>query len=355
MKEYLEFKDGSSHKFWQIEVTGKAYKVTYGRIGSDGQVTEKEFGSEEEALKEANSVMNSKIKKGYQKVEQKSEALKTKKFALNRDEDEETMDVLKKSMTDFFNSKKASEINEIVLGEWEEPFECDPKELIDLIIENKNKIPNVKHFFIGDMDSESCEISWINLCDMTPLLTEFPNLESLRIDGSTGLEFKTIKHEKLKKLEIVCGGLGKDVIEAIATAELPSLEHLELYLGTDDYGFDGSINDILPLMDKGRFPKLKYLGLVDSIIADQIAEEIVKSDIFDQLDVLDLSQGTLSDKGAEFLLGCDKINKLKSLDLHYHFMSDETMKKFKKFKIPVNVSEKQDDEDGEYRFVSVGE
>ena len=335
MKEYLEFKDGSSHKFWQIEVTGNKYKVTYGRIGNAGQITEKEFASEEAALKDATSQMNSKIKKGYQKVEQKSEALKSKKFQTNYDNDETNED-LKKAMQEFFNSKKASEINEIILGEWEEPFENDPKELIELIIENKDKIPNVKHFFIGDMSYETCEISWINQCDMTPLLVEFPELETLHVKGSQGLEFKTIKHDKLKKLKIECGGLGKDVINAIADAELPALEHIELYLGTDDYGFDGDISDILPFMDKGRFPSLKYLGLVDSEIADKIAEEVVKTDIFDQIDVLDLSQGTLSDKGAEFLLGCENINKLKSLDLHYHFMSDETMKKFKKFNLFVN-------------------
>ena len=80
--------------------------------------------------------------------------------------------------------------------------------------------------------------------------------------------------------------------------ELAGIEHLELYLGTDDYGWDGSIDDVLPLLADDRFPRLKYLGLRDSEIADGVAQAVAKSPLLEKLDVLDLSLGTLGDEGA---------------------------------------------------------
>ena len=53
MITYLEYSDGKSDKFWQIEVTGDSFTVTYGKIGTDGQSKTKTFGSADEAEKEA--------------------------------------------------------------------------------------------------------------------------------------------------------------------------------------------------------------------------------------------------------------------------------------------------------------
>ena len=66
-----------------------------------------------------------------------------------------------------------------------------------------------------------------------------PQLEKLVIKGSSELNLGTIAHENLKHLEIICGGLPKKVISSVQKASLPALQKLVLYIGAEDYGFDG--------------------------------------------------------------------------------------------------------------------
>lgn len=65
MKHHLTFKDEQSDKFWQIETTGKLFTVTYGKTGSLGVSQTKTFLSEKQCQKEAEKLVNEKLKKGY--------------------------------------------------------------------------------------------------------------------------------------------------------------------------------------------------------------------------------------------------------------------------------------------------
>ena len=74
MQEYLEFVGADtdrnttdSKKFWEVEVKGKKVFVRYGRIGSDGVKTVKEFPDNATAIKFAEKSLAEKIKKGYSK------------------------------------------------------------------------------------------------------------------------------------------------------------------------------------------------------------------------------------------------------------------------------------------------
>ncbi|MBT2572051.1 DUF4240 domain-containing protein [Planococcus sp. ISL-110] len=58
-----------SNKFWKIKAQGNFFIVSYGRIGTHGSVNTKEFPSEELCLKEANKLVESKLKKGYRESE----------------------------------------------------------------------------------------------------------------------------------------------------------------------------------------------------------------------------------------------------------------------------------------------
>ncbi len=62
---YLEFKDGSSAKFWRGKVEGTEFIVNYGRIGANGQTKVKEMGSSDKAEAELEKVATQKRKKGY--------------------------------------------------------------------------------------------------------------------------------------------------------------------------------------------------------------------------------------------------------------------------------------------------
>jgi predicted DNA-binding WGR domain protein len=356
MKKYLELKDSKTHKFWEIKIVDNKYMVRFGRIGTQGQETVKEFGSPDEALKEGEKALKSKLKKGYKEKQTPSKKLIMKRFAVS-DYDSSIDETLGK-ISSFLESKDAATTNSIVIGNWGEAWDTSSAQIVDLLVKNKEKLPVLTHLFIGDMDYEDCEISWIIQSDMSPILEAFPKLESFTIKGASGLKLHNINHSSLTSLTIICGGLDHGVIDSIGNALLPQLEHLELYLGTDDYGFTGTIKNIEPLMIKGKFPALKYLGLRDSILADEIAIAIAESDILDQVEVLDLSLGILTDKGGEALVNSSKVPGLKKLDLHYHFMSTEMMAKIKAIGINVDVSDRQEDDkyNGEiYRYVSVGE
>ena len=64
-KRRFEFSEGSSNKFWEIQVSGKKFTTRHGRIGADGTEVKKGFSSPEEATKEAEKLVREKVKKGY--------------------------------------------------------------------------------------------------------------------------------------------------------------------------------------------------------------------------------------------------------------------------------------------------
>ena len=62
---YFEFVDGGSSKFWEIKLEGTSYTTRYGKIGTDGQVSMKEYDSEDKAKREYEKIIAEKTKKGY--------------------------------------------------------------------------------------------------------------------------------------------------------------------------------------------------------------------------------------------------------------------------------------------------
>ncbi len=57
---------GSSSKFWSIRMTQNAgYTVRFGRIGTGGQIREKQFETQWEAQKAAGRIIQQKLDKGY--------------------------------------------------------------------------------------------------------------------------------------------------------------------------------------------------------------------------------------------------------------------------------------------------
>ena len=62
---YFEFVDGGSAKFWEIKIEGTSYTTRYGKIGTDGQISMKDYDSAEKAKREYEKVVAEKTKKGY--------------------------------------------------------------------------------------------------------------------------------------------------------------------------------------------------------------------------------------------------------------------------------------------------
>jgi hypothetical protein len=208
------------------------------------------------------------------------------------------------------------------------------------------------------MTFEDCEISWIIQGNYSALWGCFPRLELLRIRGGSELTLGEVRQESLKELVIETGGLPSSIINEVITADLPNLERLELWLGDDGYGWEGDPLVVLPLLESTNFPKLKVLGLRDSMAADEIASMVADSPLLEQLEELDLSLGTLGDEGARALLNAPLVKKLKRLDLSRHYISDAVAEELKQLGIEVDLSDKQEEDeyDGEsYRYVAVSE
>jgi len=64
----FELSEGTSNKFWEVDVEGTAMTVHFGRIGTSGQTQTKSFASAEKAGAERDKLVKEKVKKGYKEV-----------------------------------------------------------------------------------------------------------------------------------------------------------------------------------------------------------------------------------------------------------------------------------------------
>lgn len=254
----------------------------------------------------------------------------------------------------FLQSADKSKLDSLVIGMWGEPYEESANDIIAALVARAPELPALRALFIGDMTYEECEISWIVQGDYTPLLKAFPKLEELRIRGAQDLSLQPVTHTALRKLTIESGGLPSEVVEALIASSLPALEHLELWLGSDEYGFDGDVGLYRRVLGALAGPSLRYLGLRDSEISDELAQWLAGEEVVGRLHTLDLSLGTLGDEGARALLDSPHVRKLQRLDLSHHYISPALQQQLKALAPEVVLEDAQDEDDGS-RYVAVGE
>lgn len=398
-----EFTKGTSSKFWQIELSGTSYTTTYGKIGTDGKSTSKDFPDEAKAKKEYEKAIGSKTKKGYALVggdatgdaapapgapvldlaglEKEistgenakrlvhrtivdfktktglSQAAKGLAYRVHWDyDDEETFEAM---LAALLNDERAAKLEALVFGCWEEEMGAGgtSQGSIDQLIQGADKLPNLRALFLGDLTGEQCEMSWIEQGDFAPLLAAFPKLEHLRVRGVR--QCGALQSDSLRSLVLQCG-LPTAAAQQVAAAQLPALEHLELWCGTDEYAGDVTVDDLMPILSGKLFPKLSYLGLRNAQIADALAAAVATSPIVQRLHTLDMSLGTLSDVGFGALAASQTIASLQRLDLHHHYAGKKAVAQVKKLGVPIlDVKQgdiEEDEDDGDvYRYVAVGE
>jgi predicted DNA-binding WGR domain protein len=401
MKRQLVYMDAKSSKFWNIELNGSDHTVTYGRIGTSGQSGTKTFPSPEAAQKDMDKLVREKLGKGYvDAAEAGADASGITDSAdghipliafssINRREDIRAnagtfvgkrvadydpeklarTDVVYRfrsdwdennvipNLTHFLATEAAPETTALIIGAWHgDDQDLTPAEVIKTLIGSKPRLPKLAALYVGDLTSEENEMSWIKQCDLSPLLEAFPSLQFLRSRGGDGLAFSSLRHASLRALTVETGGLDVGVIRSICMSELPKLEYLELWLGTDEYGANHSVADLQPILSGELFPNLKYLGLRNSHLADEIAAVVVNSPLIQRIETLDLSLGTLSDEGARSLLKLPASPTLKRLNLHYNFIGADLIRQLKTLPLTVDASKPSEMEsDDEWRFVAVGE
>ncbi|MFG3344382.1 STM4015 family protein [Streptomyces sp. NPDC048018] len=263
----------------------------------------------------------------------------------------------------FLATVDTARVRAVVVGGWDEPYETSSAAIVTALIGANDRLTGLEAVFLGDMTFEDCEISWIVQSDVTPLLAAYPALRALGVRGGTGLAFPPVRHTGLRSLLVETGGLSGAVVRGIAGSELPALEDLELWLGTDTYGGDTTVADLAPLLAGDRVPALRRLGLRNSDIQDEVAAAVADAPVLARLEALDLSMGTLTDVGAVALLAGGALTGLRRLGLAHHYLSKETADRVAAALAPhgvlVDLGDPQTPEDdgaGEgHRYVAVAE
>lgn len=258
----------------------------------------------------------------------------------------------------FLLDPLAAEVTTIVVGFWDSEWSREEADVVvTTLCGAREQLPDLKAIFLGDITCDECEISWIQQTDVSPLFAAYPHLQHFRVRGGQGLRFETLHHNTLRTLIVEAGGLDRGVLHQLWRSKLPTLEHLELWLGTENYGGNATIEDLAPLLSGELFPNLHYLGLRNSEFEDDIATILTLSPLLERLQVLDLSLGTLGDEGAQALLDSPAILKLQTLDIHHNFCSPDMLTRLQSLPLKVDVSQEEmyNLELGQFRYIAVAE
>ncbi|WP_235854521.1 STM4015 family protein [Nonomuraea aridisoli] len=219
-----------------------------------------------------------------------------------------------------------------------------------------DRLPGLRSVFLGLAEAEQWEISWIRQGDITPLLEAYPRLERLEVRGSHGLELRPFAHDHLRVLRFESGGLPPEVVRALGACTFPALEHLELWLGVEEYGGGATVADLEGVLSGVGTPALRRLGLRDSPIQDDIAAAVAAAPVVTRLEELSLGMGALTDRGAEALLSGQPLTHLRRLDLRHHYLGEEMMTRVRQALPGVEVDlEEARFEPGEWTYVAVSE
>ncbi|MFJ8622392.1 STM4015 family protein [Kitasatospora sp. NPDC093550] len=259
----------------------------------------------------------------------------------------------------FLRSVDPAGVRAVVIGAWWQEGYSSVDAAVEAITAEADRLPALEALFLGEVTFDECEISWLEMGDVTPLLTAFPGLRSLTVRGGMDLVLEPVRHDRLTSLSFESGGLPSAVVRAVAGSELPALESLELWLGVDEYGGDTTMDDLAPFLDGTRLPALRHLGLQNSELQDDIAAAVAHAPVVARLESLSLSMGVLSDEGVAALLEGQPLTHLRALDLHHHYVGEELQQRLRQalpgVEIDLSEAEGADQDDDDDRYVSVAE
>jgi hypothetical protein len=262
-------------------------------------------------------------------------------------------------LLDLFLTRRGGDVTALVIGAWHyEGMLESAAEVVEALAAARDRMPGLRALFFGDITYEECEISWIRHGDVSALLPAFPKLEEFRIRGASDLTFGAIRHPGLTAFAVESGGLPAALLDEVWAADLPKLDHLELWLGDENYGGIGNTAPLDPLFTGNLFPKLNYLGLRNCDIADRVAAAVAAAPILDRLKTLDLSLGNIGDDGARALIASPAVRKLEKLDLHHHFISKPVVAELGQLGVTVDVSGPKEPHtygDESYRYITAAE
>jgi hypothetical protein len=220
--------------------------------------------------------------------------------------------------------------------------------------------PNLKNLKVADANWDEAEISWIEVGDMTKAFEVSPGLEGLHVKGSS-VSMDVVSHENLKTLTFLSGGLDGGIARNVGKSNFPNLETLNIFFGSEEYGADGTVDDIKDILKGEKLPNLKNLGLKNAEFQGDIAKALVDSEILPRLETVDLSMGWMLDSEAQVLLdNSDKFAHLTKIDVSDNYLSPDMVQRLKDVFGNALVTDDQYkyqdyDPNDPWRYVSVSE
>jgi uncharacterized protein (TIGR02996 family) len=251
------------------------------------------------------------------------------------------------------------------------PSEDNLQDLIDLLVKRAPPTIRKLHFgdfgFCGPSDKTATgetEISWYAIGNLSQLWKAVPDLKTLitqcgsaesTING-IGVKLGTIDLPALAHAEFRSGGLERANVRAIATANIPSIEHLDIWFGDRGYGGNATANDVQLLLDRTDLPKLRHLGLRNAAFTDELPERLAASPLLRQLTQLDLSLGCMSDAGAQALARHRAaFEHLELLDVSENFLTRAGLAALEGSAKQLVAKEQRESNDPDVRYPAVGE
>ncbi|MFD6950951.1 hypothetical protein A6A08_20785 [Nocardiopsis sp. TSRI0078] len=215
-------------------------------------------------------------------------------------------------------------VTAVVVGSLVNAFAVESSdEVRDAFVEIVPRLPGLRALFYTDLSFEECEASWIRHSDLSSLVAAYPGLTGFAVRGTGYLSLDALEHPGLRRLTLQGGGLPGRLARQVASARLPELERLELWLGVEDYGGDAAPQDLAPVLRGEAFPRLRSLGLRNAEHTGAWVRTLAEAPVTARLHTLDLSLGTLRDEDVAPLLEAPAFRGLRRLDLHHHYLSEE--------------------------------
>jgi uncharacterized protein (TIGR02996 family) len=176
--------------------------------------------------------------------------------------------------------------------------------------------------FLGDsaMSTTHPRPAFGPIGDLGGLWKRFPHLEVLVLRGGM-MNVGALELPRLRELTIETSALQRETLLALGARHWPALERLELWFG--DRRCTCTLNELAPILEAARFPRLGHLGIRNCPFVDRFCVALAHAPLAPQLRVLDLSLGALTDMGAAALVDRkESFANLAVLDIRWnHFRS----------------------------------
>jgi len=264
-----------------------------------------------------------------------------------------SFDGVRAALEHFLEHPSGRRIRSIAIGMNGEPDPDEPHgEIVASII--RERPPHLTELHLGAFEPDGCDISSYAVGDISTIWRGLPTLRTVRVTGGS-FELGTIDAPQLERLELRTGGLTAVNVQSIATAEWPSLRHLDVCFGDHNYGGDTELADVAVLLEN-EYPALRHLGLMNCPFADDAVATLVQSKVLAQLESLDLSLGCLGDAGAERLLAHQaQLGNLTRLDVSASYLSPQTLRALGQLGVELIAEDMNGPADPDDRYVAISE